>query len=42
MGTGRARAPREVCDMLRAAGLRQVRRIVPPTPLLIELIEARA
>ena len=42
MGTGRARAPHEVCDMLRAAGLRQVRRIVPPTPLLIELIEARA
>jgi demethylspheroidene O-methyltransferase len=42
MGTGRARAPREVCDMLRAAGLRHVRRIVPPTPLLIELIEARA
>jgi demethylspheroidene O-methyltransferase len=42
MGTGRARAPQEVCDMLRAAGLRQVRRIVPPTPLLIELIEARA
>ena len=42
MGTGRARAPGEVRDMLRAAGFRRVRRIRPPTPLLIELIEARA
>jgi len=42
MGQGRARTPREVAALLEAAGFENPRRISPPTPLIVDIVEARA